>query len=209
MDADFVREIYKRELDEKLALDTRPTFHVLAFSSVAAVIAIAYGSMPSEPYWIRVLWVVCIAIATGGCAWAFWLALRYMTAHEYEKLAVASLLREHHKSLQTYLHDNPLDTTSVTEAFGEDMTNRMVEAATTNALVNAQRGELNVRIIRALVISAGAAGLPPLLNESHKCLNSIRVMDRQIGGANGQEETYIANPTAGDALQQRPPTTAD
>jgi hypothetical protein len=209
MDADFVREIYKRELDEKLALDTRPTFHALAFSSVAAVIAIAHGTVPSEPYWVQVLWVVCIAVAIGGFAWAFWLVLRYTTGFEYEKLAVASLLREHHQSLQAYFDDNPLDTTNVADAFAADMTNRMVDAATANALVNAQRGELHVRIIRALVISTVAAGLPPLLCESRKCLDSIGVTNKHTGGADGKKETHSGSPTAGNALQQRSPTTAD
>lgn len=209
MDADFVREIYKRELDEKLALDTRPTFHALAFSSVAAVIALAYGALPSEPNWVRVAWVVCIVVAVAGFAWAFWLVLRFMTGYAYEKLAVASLLREHHNALQTYLYNNPLDTADLAEAFGNDMTNRMVEAATTNALANAQRGELHVRIIRALVISSVAAGLPPLLSECHKCVDSLCVMNRHIGAGDGKEETHGASPAAGNALQQRPTATTD
>ncbi|MCY3014582.1 MAG: hypothetical protein NT171_07785 [Planctomycetota bacterium] len=209
MDPDFVRELYKRELDEKLVLDTRPTFHAIVLSSAVGIIAWSYSDMPSDSVWWRFPWSLCVLLSCAAFAYAAKQCFLYMAGFEYEKIAVPALLRDHYACLKAFLAENPCDTTDPREAFAEDIKNRMIEATTNNATANAQRSELHVRIVRTLVIGTLLAGIPPVIYESVMCLGSFRKYILESGDHHVEEKALI--PPAVDSFsdEQRPAATAE
>jgi len=209
MDAAFVRELYKRELDEKLALDTRPTFHAISLTSAVGVIAWSYGTMPAGPMWLRLIWASCLLLSFASFTRAAWRCLVYMTGFVYEKIAVPTLLRDHYDSLKEFLENNPCDTTELSETFAGDVESRMIEATTVNAIANARRSELHVTIIRTLVVGTLLAGSPPLLHESWQCVNTFIRSIKESNNRHVEAKAPRSTTATASSDEQRPAATAE